>query len=145
MNTAAENDISADQGVSYAYPQYKESRLLWDRLDTAVRNIAKERPLANGPQILLAAHDSLNLKGEGASEPARGDQGWLIASMYRQAVAGSVVDQNALGTGFMYGKKPFPRDYLRARYWFQKAAMAGDPIGEMGYGTLIFEGGFMIH
>jgi hypothetical protein len=122
------------------YPQYKENHLLWDRLDAAVKKIAKERPLASGPQILLAAQDSLNANGEGAPEPAQGEQGWLIASTYRKAVAGSVVDQNALGIGFMYGKEPFPRDYRRARYWFQKSAIAGDSLGEEGYGTLIFMG-----
>ncbi|MBV2180200.1 MAG: hypothetical protein KUL86_03075 [Castellaniella sp.] len=122
------------------YPRYKESPPLWGRLDAAVRKIAEEQPLASGPQILLAAHDSLNSKGEGVPEPAKGDPTWLIATIYRQAVNGSVADQNALGIGFMSGKNPFPRDYQRSRYWFQKSASTGDPTGQVGYGTLIFEG-----
>ncbi|WP_316864135.1 SEL1-like repeat protein [Ralstonia mannitolilytica] len=122
------------------YPQYRASRELWDRLDAAVKKLARERPLATGPQILLAAHDGLNLKGLGAPEPLQGDSRWLLVDTYRQAVGGSVADQNALGAGFMFGKPPFIRDLQRSKYWFQKSAMAGDPMGQMGYGTLIFEG-----
>ena len=35
---------------------------------------------------------------------------------------------------------PLPQDYRRALHWFQKSAMAGDPLGQMSYGRLIFEG-----
>lgn len=121
------------------YPGYKTDRLAWDRLDATVRKIANERPDSDGPQILLAAHDSLMQQGLAARVSSEVTDA-LVADIYRKAVENSAVDQSALGLGFGQGWAPLPRNSQRARYWLKKSALAGNPAGQQGYGVLLFTG-----
>lgn len=122
------------------YPAYKESPLS-GRLDEAVRKVATDGPAdASGPQILLATHKSLVKNAQGAPEPREGSNERFVTQMYRDAAANETVGQNALGMGYMNGWKPLPLEPKRALFWFQKSALAGDPMGQTGYGLLLFNG-----
>ena len=122
------------------YPAYKENPL-YGRLDEAVRKIAADGPAnASGPQILLATHESLVKKAQGAPEPQEGSNERFVTRMYREAAANETTGQNALGMGYMNGWKPLPLEPKRALFWFQKSALAGDSIGQTGYGLLLFNG-----
>ncbi len=109
------------------YPPYK-AQPLHGRLDDAVKRIAEDRPMDSGPQILLAAHDSLVAKAQGSPEPQQETNAAYLALFYRDAVSNSVAAQNAMGVAYAKGMNPLPTDLKRAAYWLQKAALAGDPM-----------------
>ncbi|WP_284454431.1 tetratricopeptide repeat protein [Cupriavidus campinensis] len=123
------------------YPAYRVQPL-YGRLNDLVKRIALEDSLreATGPQILLAAHDALVQRGQGSAEPEEGTAERYVTLLYRDAASNNVAAQNALGTGFLKGWNPLPQAPKRAIFWFQRSALAGNPMGQTGYGVMLFEG-----
>lgn len=123
------------------YPAYRVQPL-YGRLNDLVKRIATEEFLreATGPQILIAAHNALVKKGQGSAEPQEGTEERYVAMLYRDAATNNLAAQNALGMGFLKGWKPLPRAPKRAIYWFQQSALAGNSMGQTGYGVMLFEG-----
>ena len=121
------------------FPAYSNSQALYEALDQEVIRIAQQSsPETTDLEILLEAHDNL-VSGGIASEP-EGDDRKFIAQVYRDAIAGSAVDQNALSTSYVQGLNFFPTDYSRALFWARKAALQGDKVALSGCGLMLFFG-----
>jgi TPR repeat protein len=60
---------------------------------------------------------------------------------YLKAVDGSAIDQAGIGSMYTNGvDKVLAKDLPRAAYWSQKSALSGNPVGQLGYGMLMFWG-----
>ncbi|WP_439668519.1 hypothetical protein DAMDJJ_31850 [Cupriavidus necator] len=118
------------------YPEYR-TPALFDQLNDQVKRIATASPHLSGPAILIAAREAVAQAGVG---PAALPKSTLAQMTYPGAVAGKPVDQAAMGVFYIKGDDAVPANIRRSAYWTQKAASAGNPIGQMGYGALLFEG-----
>ena len=120
------------------YPAYR-SGSLHEWLDGKARTIAKEQPTWPGSQILLTAHNSLAAAGQAAPEPKAEDVKAMLL-FFKGAAEGKPMDQAALGTMYMKGSSSIPANLKRSAFWSQKSALAGNSIGQTGYGLLMFFG-----
>lgn len=128
-------DADTDEFLSI-YPEYTTSAL-FHQLNEQVKRIAKVSPHLSGPAILIAARDALTQTGV---VPAAMPKSTLAQMTYPGAVAGKPVDQAAMGIFYIKGDHGIPANIRRSAYWTQKAASAGNPVGQIGYGVLLFEG-----
>ncbi|MEQ8260491.1 MAG: hypothetical protein RH947_09345 [Alcanivorax sp.] len=121
------------------FPAYRDSQPAYEALNREVIQTAEQSPPeATGPEILLEAHDSLVRRG--ISKAPQSDDRTFIIQAYRDAIAGSAVDQNALSTSYVKGLNFFPKDYRRALFWARKAALQGDKMALSGCGLMLFFG-----
>jgi hypothetical protein len=110
----------------------------FDRFNQKVRAIAAAKAMT-GPQYLLAALKQLTDEGRSAPAPSTDDGGYR--AMYISSVEGDIRAQSSLGLAYVQGKDSrVPINFTRSAHWSRKAALAGNPVGQLGYGILLFQG-----
>lgn len=124
------------------YPAYGQDPL-FGKFNSRIKAIAVSDAgrKMSGPQILMAARKEMIDGGFATVEPASKDYD-LIRSSYRDAVRGDAWAQAGLGLLYSQGSgATFPVNRTRSAWWSQQSAVAGNPVGQMGYGILRFGGG----
>lgn len=135
---SAQTEWEADTTEFMAFfPAYRGGDY-FDRLNQKVKALAVAKEMT-GPQYLLAALKQLNDEGRDAPLPTADEGGYR--TMYIQSVDGDVRAQSSLGLAYVQGKDPrTPIDPTRSAHWSRKSALAGNPVGQLGYGILLFRG-----
>lgn len=117
------------------YPTYSKSEN-YQLLDTRVRLIANRETLP-GPQYLVRSMNELSFEGK-TSGPAPSTS---ATALYLKAVSGDPLAQAGLGLAYAQGNEPpIPINPTRSSYWSRKAALQGNPAGQIGYGLMLFNG-----
>lgn len=135
---SAQTEWEADTAEFMAFFPAYESGDYFDRLSQKVKALAVNQVMT-GPQYLLAALKQLSDEGRNAPPPTTDEGGYR--AMYMQSVDGDMRAQSSLGLAYVQGKDPrVPIDSTRSAYWSRKSALAGNPVGQLGYGILLFRG-----
>lgn len=117
-------------------PDYKKPAL-YNALRLQMIEVGKDAPKLNMPQRLLAANEKISgqkLAGQGKADS--------VLATYLGAVNGVPRDQAGLGIFYAQGKDArTPVNTERSAYWSYKSALAGNAVGQMGLGIMIFSGG----
>lgn len=107
-------------------------------LNQRLKAIAKARTLAGGPQYLVEALKSFDADEIKQIAPDAED----AVALYIRAAEGNARAQAGLGLSYIQKKDPLtPYDPKRAAYWSRKSAIAGNAVGQLGFGILLFGGG----
>jgi hypothetical protein len=118
------------------FPAYKSGNK-YETFNARIKSIAALKNLPEGTQYLVEALESLqaeelvglNLDSE------------EVIPLYLRAVKGNARAQAGLGLAYVQKQNPLtPYDPLRAAFWSRKAALAGNSVGQLGYGILLFGG-----
>ncbi len=118
------------------FPSYR-SGVRYDTLNERVKALAKAKSL-EGPQYLVEALESIE---PGSLKLAVSESEDTLA-LYLKAVRGDARAQAGLGLAYVQkqdSRTPF--DPSRSAYWSRKSALAGNSVGQLGYGLLLFSGG----
>lgn len=119
------------------YPAYTERRY-HDLLNTRVKKLASEESLS-GPRYLVKALEQLQAQGLSALEEKDDPDG--LRTLYLRAVSGDPLAQAGMGLAYAQNKDSrTPLNFERSAHWSSMAAIAGNPVGQMGYGLMLFEG-----
>ncbi len=118
------------------FPEYR-SGPKYEALNERVKALAKAKSL-EGPQYLVEALELID--PEKLKLSIRDSEDAL--ELYLKAVRGNARAQAGLGLAYVQKQDSrTPLDPARSAYWSRKSALAGNPIGQMGYGILLFSGG----
>lgn len=119
------------------FPAYKGGDY-FDRLNQKVKALAATKAMT-GPQYLLTALNMLQDEGKQAPEPTSDDDGLRLT--YLKAIAGDARAQYLIGLAYLEGKDArLPSNPMRSAHWPRLSALAGSPVGQLGYGVLLFYG-----
>lgn len=117
------------------FPEFQSGHN-FETLNAQVKNIAKLKTL-DGPQYLIEALESI--KPEAIKIAAQDTED--VMELYLKAVKGNARAQAGLGLAYVQEKDPrTPLDPRRSAYWSRKSALAGNSVGQLGYGILLFSG-----
>ncbi len=119
------------------FPAYK-SGPKYETFNARIKSIATEKNLPEGTQYLVETLESLQ-----ADELVRLNlDSEDVIPLYLRAVKGNARAQAGLGLAYIQKQNPLtPYDPLRSAFWSRKAALAGNSVGQLGYGILLFGGG----
>lgn len=134
---AIEREADLKEFFSF-FPSYENSKSLNEQFNERIRVIETTQPKLNGPKIFILAHQSLSSNNQ--VKAAHPDS--LELKTYLKAVDGSSVDQAGMGVLYMQGSESggIYKNLNRSAYWNQKSGNAGNPIGQTGFGLLLFYG-----
>ena len=119
------------------YPAYASGEF-YERLNQKVKALAAAQAMT-GPEYLLAALNQL--RGEARRAPEDATDSGSVRATYVRAVQGSPADQAAMGLFYADRRDPrVPVDPVRSAHWSRKAALAGNAMGQLGYGIALFAG-----
>ena len=118
------------------FPAYK-SGTKYETFNARVKSIATVKNLPEGSQYLVEALESLQAEELVGLNLDSED----VIPLYLRAVKGNARAQAGLGLAYVQKQNPLtPYDPLRAAFWSRKAALAGNSVGQLGYGILLFGG-----
>lgn len=119
------------------FPSYKAGEK-YEIFNQRIKAIAKAKTLAGGPQYLVEALRSFDIDAIKQIAPESED----AVALYIRAAEGNARAQAGLSLSYIQKKDPLtPYDPKRAAYWSRKSAIAGNAVGQLGYGILLFGGG----
>ncbi len=118
------------------FPAYK-SGAKYETFNARIKSIATVKNLPEGTQYLVEALESLQAEELVGLNLDSED----VIPLYLRAVKGNARAQAGLGLAYVQKQNPLtPYDPLRAAFWSRKAALAGNTVGQLGYGILLFGG-----
>jgi hypothetical protein len=119
------------------YPGYK-AKASYTLLDKRVKSIANSKDMPRGSQYLLTAQEQLSQEGLAPKADDK-DPGGLRGT-YIAAVKGDASQQSALALAYVQRKDERTLfNPKRAEYWSRESALQGNPVGQMGYGIILFQ------
>lgn len=119
------------------FPEYK-AKNQQSLLDKRVKAIAKNKDMTTGSLYLLTAQEQLSQEKLVATPDIK-DSGNLRAT-YIASVKGDARQQSALALAYVQRKdERTPFNPKRAEYWSRESALQGNPVGQMGYGIVLFQ------
>jgi len=137
LYTSAEAAWKADTDEFMRFfPTYK-SGAKYETLNARIKSIAAVKNLPEGAQYLVETLESLQAEELVGLNFDSED----VIPLYLRAVKGNARAQAGLGLAYVQKQNPLtPYDPLRAAFWSRKAALAGNSVGQLGYGILLFGG-----
>ena len=118
------------------FPAYK-SGAKYETFNARIKSIAAVKNLPEGTQYLVETLESLQAEELGGLNLDSEE----VIPLYLRAVKGNARAQAGLGLAYVQRQNPLtPYDPLRAAFWSRKAALAGNSVGQLGYGILLFGG-----
>ncbi len=120
------------------FPEYR-SGAKFEAINERVKALARAKAL-EGPQYLIEALEAI--EPEALRVQIRESEG--VLERYVKAARGDARAQAGLGLAYVQNEDSrTPYDPARSTYWSRKSALAGNPVGQLGYGWLLFSGGVM--
>jgi len=118
------------------FPAYK-SGSKHETFNARIKSIAAVKNLPEGSQYLVETLESLQAEELAGLNLASED----VIPLYLRAAKGDARAQAGLGLAYIQKQNPLtPYDPLRSAFWSRRAALAGNSVGQMGYGILLFSG-----
>ena len=118
------------------FPAYK-SGTKHETFNSRIKSIAAVKNLPEGSQYLVETLESLQAEELAGLNLASED----VIPLYLRAAKGDARAQAGLGLAYIQKQNPLtPYDPLRSAFWSRRAALAGNSVGQMGYGILLFSG-----
>jgi hypothetical protein len=118
------------------FPAYK-SGTKHETFNARIKSIAALKNLPDGVQYLVETLESLQAEELAGLNLDSED----VIPLYLRAVRGNTRAQAGLGLAYVQKQNPLtPYDPVRAAFWSRKAALAGNSVGQLGYGILLFGG-----
>ncbi len=118
------------------FPAYK-SGTKHETFNVRIKSIAAVKNLTEGSQYLVETLESLQAEELAGLNLASED----VIPLYLRAAKGDARAQAGLGLAYIQKQNPLtPYDPLRSAFWSRRAALAGNSVGQMGYGILLFSG-----
>jgi TPR repeat protein len=107
-------------------------------LDKRVKSIANSKDMPRGSQYLITAQEQLSQEGLVPKADDKDPGG--LRETYIAATKGDAKQQSALALAYVQRKdERTPFNPKRAEYWSRESALQGNPVGQMGYGIILYQ------